>query len=229
MSTSSADGLSAATVSLERSLLRVFFNRARTRWNWAAPSENPATDLVLAPINNNRDRVLSAVEEEALFEAMADCSNAFIPLATRLLLETAMRCSDLLHYAKSGQVDRESYMLHLNDAKTGKRDVPLSPLAVDGLIALRKAVPSEDDDPLMPLSYEALKASFERACARAGIKNLHLHDLRHTAATRLAKLSGSPFMVQQLTGHKSWASVMRYIHDKPVDALAYLPGAAPRQ
>ena len=47
------------------------------------------------------------------------------------------------------------------------------------------------------------------ACERAGIKDLKIHDLRHTAATRMALKTGNVFLVKALTGHKTMEMLNR--------------------
>jgi hypothetical protein len=94
--------------------------------------------------------------------------------------------------------------------------VPLSPSALDALKAL---VPGEQDQPIVGITYEALKASMRRALERAGIQDFHLHDLRHTAATRMALETGNVFLVKALTGHKNMAMVNRYVNVKATDVV----------
>ncbi len=45
------------------------------------------------------------------------------------------------------------------------------------------------------MSYEALKAAWIRACKRAGITDLRVNDLRHTAATRMGAYRYSSFIL----------------------------------
>lgn len=47
---------------------------------------------------------------------------------------------------------------------------------------------------------------------RAGIANLRIHDLRHTAVTRLMRAKGNLKLVQQLLRHGGIASTSRYAH-----------------
>ena len=220
-----AEGLAKATVKQEQALLRRLFNHARTKWHWPRPDINPAAKLTLAGHLVHREVVMSLEQQQRLDEALEYCINDCIGPAVQLLTETAMRADECIDTAKWGGVDWDKRTLHLEDAKAGARDVPLSPRAIEILQALG---PSEDPaEKIFGISYDALKAGWRRACERAGIKNLQLRDLRHTGATRLALKSGNIFLVQALTGHKTLAMVKRYVNVKACDVVAVIHSLEP--
>ncbi|MDQ3060076.1 MAG: site-specific integrase [Pseudomonadota bacterium] len=220
------DRNSPATIQLERAMLRVLFNHAFSFWRWTDLADNPATMLKMPQARNGRDRVLSLAEQTLLDAALSDCRNSLVAPVIVLLRETAMRSSEPLETAKWGDVDWARKMLHLTDAKAGGRDVPLSPLALQ---TLRELGPDDAHLPIVQISYESLKAGFKRACERAGLENLQLHDLRHTAATRMALKTGNVWLVKALTGHKSNVSVERYVNVKACDVVdvMHAPDTAP--
>lgn len=215
-------GRSPATLQLERAVLRGFFNYARRVWKWSEPADNPAVGLRLPQVDNARDRVMSFEEQRRLDEAIQTCRNALVGPTLTLLTETAMRSSEPLQRARWGDVDWDNKLLKLRDSKTTQRDVPLSPKAIEALRALQRLNPGGPDDRLVRISYEALKAAWQRACERAGITDLKLHDLRHTAATRLALKTGNIFLVQALTGHRTLSQLERYVNVKAKDVVAVL-------
>jgi len=219
MDTLASEGLAASTIALERAVLRSFFNHVRKRWGWAQPVDNPASGLRLPKIDNARDRVMS-LQEQALLDAAFDgARNDVLRHVVVLLRETAMRASEPLLHATWAGVDWERNVLQLSDGKDGKRDVPLSPVAVEALKALG---PREPEQRIVELTYEALKAGFKRNCERAGIENLHLHDLRHTAATRLGLESGNVWLLKALTGHKTDKMLSRYVNVKADDVVEFM-------
>ncbi len=217
-----AEGREPATLELERALFRVFFNYVRRIWNWATPAENPATHLVMPAVDNARERVMSAAEETRLDEALEDCRNAVAAQVVVLLTETGMRASEPLLYATWGAVDWERKVLKLSDAKAGRRDVPLSPKALEVLRMLRGEAEREPQARIFELTCESLKAAWNRALERAGLTDRRLQDLRHTAATRLALKTGNVLLVKALTGHKTMAMVDRYMNVKADDVVAVL-------
>jgi len=100
--------------------------------------------------------------------------------------------------------------------------VPLSPKAIEALRELARLNLPEPEAPIVQMSYESLKAAWKRACERAGITDLRIHDLRHTAATRMALRSGNIFLVKALTGHKTLSQLERYVNVKASDVVALL-------
>lgn len=212
------DNLKAATVALERALLRALFNHARIGWQWSDLSDNPATHLKMPRVVNGRDRVMSQDEQQRLDAALEDCRNLVAGPTFVLLRETAMRASEPKN-ARWEHIDWERKVITLYETKTEKRDVPLSPAALQALHDLRPGKPNER---IVRISYEALRAAWRRACERAGIKDLRLHDLRHTAATRMALKTGNVFLVKALTGHKTLSMVERYVNVKADDVVKVL-------
>ncbi len=99
---------------------------------------------------------------------------------------------------------------------------PLKPAATIGGPVFRNM--SND-----PLTYAALSAAFRKACVEAGVKNLRLHDLRHTAATRLLRLTGNIKLVQRLLRHSEIGTTAKYAHtadDELLDAMESVDAAA---
>lgn len=218
------DRIAPATIQQEKALLSVLFNHARKIWRWASLT-NQASGLKLPKVKNERNRVLSKNEQQLLEEALADCRNKFAPACITLLRETAMRASEPIDNAQWQHVDWERRVIRLPDSKDGGREVPLSPKAIAALKELRAAHAPEQPvptDPIICITYESLKAAWRRACDRAGITNLRLHDLRHTAATRLALASGNLFLVKALTGHKTLKMVERYVNVNADDVVDFL-------
>ena len=65
---------------------------------------------------------------------------------------------------------------------------------------------------IFPFNSDTISRRFTNACKFLGINDLHFHDLRHEAASRLFEMGRTIPQVASVTGHKSWQSLQRYSH-----------------
>lgn len=68
---------------------------------------------------------------------------------------------------------------------------------------------------LISSQAKVIGKTFGEACKMLGIDDLHFHDLRHEASTRLAEQGLTIPQMQQITLHDSWSSLQRYVNMKP--------------
>ena len=179
-----------------------------------------------------RDRRLEGDEERRLLGALEDHAGAvkgakrsgayrvgtrnpwMLPLVL-LAIETAMRQGELLAM-RWENVDLKARTAHLEDTKNGEsRTVPLSRRAVSILKALPR--PASADGRVFPITAQAVKLAWKRACRRAGIEDLHFHDLRHEAASRLGEKLANVLELAAVTGHKDLRMLKRYYHPRAAD------------
>ena len=59
------------------------------------------------------------------------------------------------------------------------------------------------------------RKSFITACRNAGIKDMHIHDLRHVFASKMVKDGVSLFITGELLGHRTTQMTKRYSHLVP--------------
>jgi integrase len=57
-----------------------------------------------------------------------------------------------------------------------------------------------------------IKKSFRRAVIEAGLEDFRFHDLRHTAATRMADSGADAFTLAKILGHSNIQMTARYTH-----------------
>ena len=124
-----------------------------------------------------------------------------------------MRKSELLNLTwKNVCFDRR--IAHLEMTKNGtKRDVPLSLRAIEAV----RTVPRHISGRIFPLGISALRGLWNRACRRAGITDLHFHDLRHEATSRFFEKGLNVMEVATITGHKDLRMLQRYTHLRAED------------
>jgi len=197
-----------ASVDRDLDVLRQALRYAADVWK-IAPSEDPFVGLRRPRYFNERDRRLRGDEEERLLTAARFCGNSWYEPIIILALETAMRRSEILSLTWDN-IDLQARTAFLPHTKNGRsRRVPLSAVAVQVL----ESVPREGTK-VFPVTANAIKLAWSRTiCPRAGIDDLHFHDLRHEATSRLAE-SGFFTLVelQAITGHRDTRMLLRYSH-----------------
>lgn len=63
--------------------------------------------------------------------------------------------------------------------------------------------------------FQDVKEGFKAACRRAGIKDFHFHNLRHTFASHLVMAGVDLTTVNELLDHKTLTMTLRYAHLSP--------------
>ena len=81
-----------------------------------------------------------------------------------------------------------------------------------------------------PLAHpHAPLPAFVAACRRAGLTDLHFHDLRHTFVTRKVREGWDYKRIMAITGHKTFAVFQRYNNPSEEDIKAVVLAAPPRK
>lgn len=75
----------------------------------------------------------------------------------------------------------------------------------------------EGEDRIFPYESSTIRARWERACKKLGIEDLHFHDLRHEATSRLFERGYQIHEVAQFTLHETWEVLKRYTQLRPED------------
>jgi integrase len=210
--------ISPGSLRRELTILSQVFEVSRKEWGIFV--HNPVREVKLPRNNRPRDRRLKASrnpakdEETRLIAACRRCRNPFLLPIVKLALETAMRQGELISL-RWEFIDLRRRTAYLADTKNGEpRSVPLSSAANDVLSELPRSVTGE----VFPgLTGMAIKKAFGRAVLRANLDNLHFHDLRHEATTRLFERGLNIMEVASITGHKDLGMLNRYTHLRAED------------
>ena len=195
------------TVIRDLAVLSAIINHARREWGISLQN---AVQMVRKPATPcGRDRVLTGEEESLLIACMRPEGNRN-PLTLPIVIfaiETAMRRGEILAL-RWDHVNLERRTAYLPMTKNGhSRAVPLSSRAIEVLHGLERT-----SERVFPINAAALDANFKRAKQRASIHNLHFHDLRHTATTRMAEKLPNVLELAAVTGHRSLQMLKRYYH-----------------
>jgi integrase/predicted RNase H-like HicB family nuclease len=211
--------LSTSTVRLEMSLLSNFFDIARIEWGIC--DGNPVSNVRKPKPPPGRDRRLTPREDRQILRyAYGHANQSFYSIIV-LALETAMRQGEILKLQWEN-VNLKTRIVHLPETKNGtKRDVPLSLKARDALIRIGP----KSHGPVFSYTSNGLKSTWRFMLTKLKIENLHFHDARHEAVSRLFELGTLDMMeVAAISGHKSLSMLKRYTHLKAQRLVKKLEG-----
>ena len=191
--------------------------RLAETWELVPPGCNPCRSLRHYR-ERPRERFLTPEEYRQLGRALREAEAREAPwpqavAAIRLLLLTGCRKSEILTL-RWDDVDRVNGELRLRDAKSGPRMVPLTPplmAVLDGIPqpdGNRWVIPGRKPEAHLP----DLKHYWKTIAARASLKDVRIHDCRHSYASRALALGHSLSMIGRLLGHAKVATTARYAH-----------------
>lgn len=211
--------LATSTVRLDMSLLSNFFDICRIEWGIC--DANPVANVRKPKIPPGRDRRLTAREDRLILRYCHHHSNKQLYSIVVLALETAMRQGEILNL-RWEHINIKSRIAHLPETKNGtKRDVPLSVTARDALVRIGV----QSTGKVFGYTAHGLKSTWRFMRQKLGIEDLHFHDLRHEAISRLFELGSLDMMeVAAISGHKSLAMLKRYTHLKAQRLVRKLEG-----
>lgn len=214
------DSVSAATVLREINLFSHVFTTARDEWKWITVS--PFTGMRRPKDPHPRSRRISAAETKLLLDKLGyredetpTTKSARIGAMFVFALETAMRVGEIGNLTWAA-IDLKKRYAHLPITKTEvARDVPLSPRALE-IIKQMTPLKKEFDGKVFGVDEDTRAVLFGKAKKAALLSDLHFHDTRREALTRLSKIF-NVMELAKISGHRD----LRILQD-----VYYAPHAA---
>jgi integrase len=230
------EGKAANTVRLELALLGHLFTVAIQEWR-VGLAYNPVANIRKPSPGEGRDRRLSLGEENKLLVAVNKHSNPMLGWIVRAALATAMRSNEIVSLRRS-QVDLQRRVIRLTNTKNGSaRTVPMTldakkvfeealenPVRPIGCDLIFFGEPGKDMKTRRPYAFNKI---FGKIKSDLGLADLHFHDLRHEAVSRLVEAGLSDQKVSAISGHKSMQMLKRYTHLRAEDMVDELDAAFP--
>lgn len=187
------------------------------------------TNRIRGIVKNHKrkmNRFLSDKERALLLKTLDSIAEnkRYYADAIKLLLLTGCRAGEIvgLRWSEVGE-DK----LHLEDSKTGARTVWLSEDAIELLESLRERRPSDSlcvfphsEDKGAQSWYFLLHEFWVKLRSKLNMRDVRLHDLRHSFATQAVRQGIGIPVVSKLLGHRKIEMTMRYTHASSTDAEA---------
>ncbi len=203
----------AGTVNREFQIIRHAFDVAQSEWNIPIKF-NPISKIKKLKVKDSRTRRLSTTEYDLLIKNMKIMRNSFMRPIIDFALETAMRRGEMLAIEWK-DINWNKRILHIPITKNGHaRTIPLSAYAIS---VLQQLMAGHWNDNVFNTTATAVQQSWQRLVKRCGIQDLHFHDLRHEAISRLFEKGLSIAEVALISGHKDFKMLFRYTHLKAED------------
>ena len=211
----------SATINRELGLIHHAFKIARTEWGIPLAS-NPLAGIQKPPADRPRERRLDKGELDGLLEALKRSRKPLLAGVIRFAIATGLRRGEILN-ARWNDLNWQLATLHIPETKTGiPRTIPLSFEAKQVLVEL--AIAWQGQDRILSTTADAVKLAWKRLTKRAGIIDLHFHDLRHEAISRFFERGLSIPEVALISGHKDPRMLFRYTHLRAEDVARKLNG-----
>lgn len=204
------------TVRRELAVLRHCVEIARKEWGVPLLG-NPVRQITLPSPSKARGQRLPEGAEASLMAALSGSRVWYLRPFIILAIETGMRRGELLALQWS-DLDMKSGLAHLSKSKNGYgRSIPLSPKAREVFSTIPRTDPF-----IFPVKPNALRLSWERLRARAGLKQIKLHSMRHEAISRMFEFGLTIPEVSIVSGHRTLSCLQRYTHIRPENVAAKL-------
>ncbi len=205
--------LHATPVAADRSapILSVIMRQAEV-YGHRREDSNPCTGIRRYR-RQGRERFLSVGEIRRLASVLAShqATHPLLVAAVTLLLLTGCRKMEILALEWT---DYREGKLFLRDSKTGPRTVWLSAAARDVLSGLRRGsrwvFPSPRAD--RPLGVHAIDKFWRQLRSEAELRDVRLHDLRHTYASIAVMHGATVLVIGKLLGHNDPGTTLKYTH-----------------
>lgn len=155
---------------------------------------NPCLNVVIKPTASVKGVALTKLQQEQFLNYL-DNNNVKLGNLFKLYLFTGMRRAEALNLTNN-DIDRLNNIIYINGTKTinSKRILPTTKTIIN-------LIPNT----IKPFDYKPdyVDKQFKLVCNALGFKDIKLHSLRHTFATRLFESGVDLKVIQSLLGHSS--------------------------
>lgn len=224
------EGAGPVVISSQVGYLITLLRLARDVWHLDVPvkaAESTRVALTTAGLigkAKSRDRRVSDIEIAALLAHFrSQAKNSTVPMEdiVKFCVATGMRISEVCRLQwRDLDADAKTILVrnrkHPTERIGNNQLVPL--LTATGFDALEIVLRQpRQEQRIFPVNHRTVSAYFTDAVKETGAEDLHLHDLRHEAISRLFAAGFRIEEVALVSGHRDWAMLKRYTHVRASD------------
>ena len=209
----------SSTVNRYLANLSHVFTVARKEWHWM--SHNPFDGVSRLGLSSGRVRFLS--EDERVGPLAATVKDPQLHTFTLVALSTAVRAGELWNLCRRDVDLKEGRLLLRKTKNSQPRTAWVHGEALRLLSEHGKVRRLGDDRVFVSKTGKRYRyeKDFRAACVTANVRDFTFHDLRHSAATYLAREGATEQQLKAIGGWKSNV-VSRYVHLAAEDSSAVL-------
>lgn len=176
---------------------------------------NPCSKVSLMTKPDGRKRFLS-MDEISIFLKNCKEHSLMVYVYTLILISTGARYSEVLRL-RVEDIDYENQQIYyLNTKNKESRGVPIEQSVLELIKQYLKVNQIDTGNIFKPKrsdgEYPYIKGILEKIIKDSGLKDFHIHDIRHTTASYIAMSGGSLLDIAEILGHKSLVMARRYSH-----------------
>lgn len=213
-------GRAENTIRIELALIGHLYEVARREWRMEGLM-NPIRSIRMPKGSNSRERRLNTGEYDKVIQLIsAHTVGPWMKAAFILAIETGLRRSALVQL-RWDWIDFDKRVVNIPSElrEIENKGLPIGIPLWKNTENLLFELPRSIDGRILPISSNALSCAWKRIQKIADLNDLHWHDLRHEATSRLFEKGLNPIEVQSITGHKSMQMLKRYTHIHASDLL----------
>lgn len=225
------EGAGPVTISIDLSFIGTVLEHASAVHGVVVPMEQirlgriALNRLGLVAKSAERDRRPTQEELDLIIKTAEENPRQIIPLGRiiKFAVATALRQDEISRvlwedFNAAQSTLRVRQRKHPRQKKTNDQIIPL--VADTGFDAVAIAIEQGDRTGkttgfIFPYDGRSVGTAFRRVCRDLGIQDLHFHDLRHEAISRLFEADWDIPQVATVSGHKDWKMLQRYTHLRP--------------
>ena len=220
--------VSQSSVLREAAQLRNVWTVAAKEWKWC-PEPSPWRGVKLPPKGHARTRRTSWQEVRMLLRHLGYCPgqppatpSQEVAYAYLLAQHTAMRAGEIQGLTRAS-VDLARRVVTLATHKTveaeGTRFVPVTKRAARVMRVLDKLAKAEKRDGYFTVSSQSIDVLFRKARDRLLLKDLHFHDSRADALTRMAR-KVDVMTLARISGHRDLRQLLEAYYRETASEIA---------
>lgn len=174
-------------------------------------AQNPVSNVKRLKEAERRERVMTYDEEKAIRQVLEDVRYHEVRLFLDLANNTGMRAMEIMDLQFT-EIDFERAEIRLPYTRTKEAKDKVIPLNGAALSLLEEVRTERCDGYVFSQSYGSTANLWREACRKAGVNDLHMHDLRHTFASRLLERGERETDINKILGHSKLRMTTHYLH-----------------